>query len=259
MKRHILWIVGIVIIFSLAAVGCTGSGAEEATAKEAPAVVEPIAETGLNRVTLTERAAQRLGIQTVALTEEIVTRELMVSGMVEKAQAAADAQGLIRVRVPLTAGDMAKVAQGQPARIVTMDDDDEDDDDEELEADVLDADDIGDVEDDDDGASNASTLYYQVKAANHNLTPGQGVRVKLSVAGSGDRRLVVPYSALIYDLNGDTWIYISPEPLVFTRHPVTVEYVEGDLAVLLDGPPVGTMVATVGVPELYGADTGIGK
>lgn len=259
MKRHTLWIVGIVILFGLAATGCSGSGTKEAAAEEEPAVIEAIAETGLNRVTLTEHAAQRLGIRTAALTEEIVTRELMVSGMVEQAQAA-DAQGLVRVRVPLTAGDMAKVAQGQPARIVAMDDDDEDDDDEELEADSIDADDIGDVEEDgDDDASSASTLYYQVKAAGHNLTPGQGVRVKLSVAGSGDRRLVVPYSALIYDLNGDTWIYVSPEPLVFTRHPVTVDYVEGDRAILSDGPPVGTIVATVGVPELYGADTGIGK
>ena len=52
---------------------------------------------------------------------------------------------------------------------------------------------------------------------------------------------------------------VSPEPLVFMRHPVTVEYIEGDWAILSDGPPVGTIVATVGVPELYGADTGIGK
>jgi len=29
--------------------------------------------------------------------------------------------------------------------------------------------------------------------------------------------------------------------------------------VLTDGPAAGTEVVTVGVPELYGADTGIGK
>lgn len=255
MKRRTLWMVGIVIMISLFLVGCAGSGAEGTAAKEAPAVVEPIEGTDLNRVTLTEHAAQRLGIETAPITEEIVSRDLTVSGMVEEAQAAA---GLVRVRVPLTAGDLAKVVHGQPARIVAADGDDEDDDDEELEADVLDADDVGDVEDDDD-ASNGTTLYYQVNAANHNLTPGQGVRVKLSAVGSGDRRLVVPYSALIYDLNGDTWIYVSPEPLVFMRHPVTVDYIEGDRAVLSDGPSVGTMVATVGVAELYGADTGIGK
>lgn len=258
MKHRTLWMVGIVIMTGLALVGCAGSGGESAAAKEAPAVVATIEGTDLNRVTLTEHAAQRLGIETAPIAEEVVSRDLMVSGMVEETQTAG-ADGLVRVRVPLTAGDMLKVAHGQPARIVAADDDDEDDDDEELEADVLDADDIGDVEDDNDDASNGTTLYYGVKAANHNLTPGQGVRVKLSVVGSGDRRMVVPYSALIYDLNGDTWVYVNPEPLVFMRHPVTVDFVEGDRAILSDGPPVGTMVATVGVAELYGADTGIGK
>lgn len=255
MKHRTLWMIGIMIIISLILTGCAGSGGEGAAAKETPAVVATVEGTDLNRVTLTERAAQRLGIETSPITEEIVARELTVSGMVEEAQAA---EGLVRVRVPMTAGDMAKVAHGQPARIVTIDDDDEDDEDEELEADVLDLDDIGDVEDDND-ARNGMNLYYQVNAANHNLTPGQGVRVKLSIVGSGDSRMVVPYSALIYDLTGDTWVYISPEPLVFMRHPVTVEYIEGDRAILSDGPPVGTDVATVGVAELYGADTGIGK
>lgn len=75
----------------------------------------------------------------------------------------------------------------------------------------------------------------------------------------GEPRLVVPYSALIYDLEGQTWVYVSPENLVYTRQPVTVDYIEGDRAVLTAGPEVGTTVVTVGVAELYGADTGIGK
>ena len=75
----------------------------------------------------------------------------------------------------------------------------------------------------------------------------------------GTPRLVIPYSAMIYDLNGDTWIYISSEPLTFVREPITVDYIDGDMVVLADGPATGTEVVTVGVPELYGADTGIGK
>lgn len=75
----------------------------------------------------------------------------------------------------------------------------------------------------------------------------------------GAPRLVIPYAAVIYDLNGGTWLYTSPETLTFVRTPITVDYIEGDTAVLSDGPPVGTEVATVGVAELYGADTGIGK
>lgn len=76
---------------------------------------------------------------------------------------------------------------------------------------------------------------------------------------NGTQRLVVPYAAVIYDLHGETWAYTSPEPLTFVRQPIVVDYIEGDVVVLVDGPPVGTQVATVGVAELYGADTGVGK
>lgn len=76
---------------------------------------------------------------------------------------------------------------------------------------------------------------------------------------NGEPRLVIPYSALIYGLHGETWVYVSPEPLTFVRQPVTVDYIEGDMVILLDGPPVGTEVATVAVAELYGTDTGVGK
>jgi multidrug efflux pump subunit AcrA (membrane-fusion protein) len=75
----------------------------------------------------------------------------------------------------------------------------------------------------------------------------------------GAQRLVVPYSALIYDLEGKTWIYISPQPLTYVREPVTVDQIEGDMVVLVEGPATGTEVVTVGVAELYGTDTGIGK
>ncbi len=70
---------------------------------------------------------------------------------------------------------------------------------------------------------------------------------------------MVPYAAIIYGLNGETWIYVNPEPLTFVREPVTINYIDGDLAVLEEGPPVGTSVATVAVAELYGTDTGVGK
>jgi hypothetical protein len=80
--------------------------------------------------------------------------------------------------------------------------------------------------------------------------------------GSGEAataRIVIPYSAVVYDLRGDTWAYVSPEPLVFVRHQVRVDYIEGDLAILFDGPPLGTSVVTVGVAELFGIELGVGK
>lgn len=80
------------------------------------------------------------------------------------------------------------------------------------------------------------------------------------VARSGDaaKRKVVPYASVLYDAHGGTWVYTNPEPLVFVRHSVSVDYIEGGLAILSDGPPPGTVVVTVGVAELYGTETGIG-
>lgn len=79
------------------------------------------------------------------------------------------------------------------------------------------------------------------------------------VALSGRVQTVVPYSSVIYGLHGETWVYTSPEPLTFVRHSIIIDYIDADLAVLSDGPPLGTLVVTVGVAELYGIDTGVGK
>jgi hypothetical protein len=68
----------------------------------------------------------------------------------------------------------------------------------------------------------------------------------------------VPYSSLIYDPNGQTWVYTNPEPRTFIRHKVDVDKIEGDTALLNDGPPVGTVIASVAVAELYGAEFKVG-
>lgn len=142
----------VVFFIIMAALPLVACGGEEATVeKEEPAVVEEIAGTEFNRVTLTEQAAERLGIQAQAVREEEV---------------------------------------------------------------------------------------------------------------DGTMKLVVPYSAVIYGLNGETFVYIrNPEPdsLTFMRALIVVDRIEGGRALLSDGPALGTHVVTVGVAELYGADTGVGK
>lgn len=74
-----------------------------------------------------------------------------------------------------------------------------------------------------------------------------------------DDQLVVPYGAVIYGLHGETWAYTNPEPLTYVREPITIERIEGDLAILSEGPEPSTEVVTVGVIELYGEETGIKK
>jgi hypothetical protein len=75
---------------------------------------------------------------------------------------------------------------------------------------------------------------------------------------SGSQRKVVPYAAVIYDVNGGTWVYTSPEPRMFVRDEIEIDYIDGDIAVLSHGPPVGTAVVTVGVAELLGTEFEIG-
>jgi ABC-type oligopeptide transport system substrate-binding subunit len=74
----------------------------------------------------------------------------------------------------------------------------------------------------------------------------------------GVQRKVVPYAAVIYGLNGETWTYTNPEPLVFIREEITIERIDGDKAIVTAGPPAGTAVVTAGGAELFGEETGVG-
>jgi hypothetical protein len=153
MKRpkHLATIAAVaaVIILALGVWAVTDSGGDEgdAEAHEAPALVEHIEGSELSRVTLTERAAERLDIQTGEVSEEQI-----------------------------------------------------------------------------DGAA----------------------------------RRVIPYSAVLYDAEGKAWTYTNPEGLVFVRAPITVERIYESIAILTEGPDVGTRVVSVGGAMLYGAEFGVG-
>jgi len=68
------------------------------------------------------------------------------------------------------------------------------------------------------------------------------------------KRLVVPYGAIMYDSKGETWTFTNPQPLVYVRHKIVVDRVEGDRVILSEGPAAGTVVVTVGATELMGAE-----
>jgi hypothetical protein len=69
---------------------------------------------------------------------------------------------------------------------------------------------------------------------------------------------LVPYSAVLYDTTGVTWVYTMSQPLRFVRQQVVVERVTAADAILSDGPVAGTPVVSKGVAELYGAELGVG-
>ncbi len=68
------------------------------------------------------------------------------------------------------------------------------------------------------------------------------------------REMVIPYSAVIYDAEGNAYTYTAPEPLTFVRQEIEIDRVDGDRVVLSEGPPAGTEVVAVGAAEVYGTE-----
>ncbi len=109
--------------------------------------------------------------------------------------------------------------------------------------------------------SDVSRVILTEKAAERTgiqTAPVQEQQVGGTPQAGAAARKVIPYGALLYDPQGQTWVYVSPEPLVFVRQAVAVERIDGDLVILTEGPEVGTLVVTVGAPELYGTEFGVG-
>ena len=106
------------------------------------------------------------------------------------------------------------------------------------------------------GNLNRVTLTAQaVERLGIQTAPVREAKAAGNGAGAG-RETVVPYGAVYYDVHGRAWVYTNPEPLVFVRHGVTIDRIDGDRVMLSQGPTPGTKVATVGVAELVGTEFG---
>jgi hypothetical protein len=80
-----------------------------------------------------------------------------------------------------------------------------------------------------------------------------------AVAALPGGRESVPYSAVIYDAEGHSWVFTTGEDLSYVKAPITIDRIDGDHAVLTAGPPVGTAVVSQGAEELFGVEDGIGE
>ena len=137
------------------------------------------------------------------------------------ALAAAAVIAVMTMRDDSTSSDVASVSQAEPAVVEHIED------------------------------SELSQITLTERAA-------ERLQIETAAVSTEQGSLVVPYSAVYYAPNGDAWVYTSPEPLVFVRHAITVDRIEGDKAFLTKGPSADTTVVTVGVPELYGTEFEIG-
>jgi hypothetical protein len=237
----------------IAGLALSACGNEPGHEKIEPAELIPQAD-GRNLVILSEHAAERLGIQTEVLREDQVMASHLYGGEV-MTQADAPEKAVIRVSIP--EAELELIDRGSPARVLPLGADDDEDDDDEDEGLFAEFDEQMGFDDDENYGSLVG--YYVVNEAGHGLLDGQKLLVEFSGKAEEGQRLIVPSAAVVYDINGQTWVYTNPEGLSYLREPIMVDYFWDGNAVLLEGPPPGTRVVTVGVAELFGTDTGVGK
>lgn len=267
--------------------------------------LEAVPGSAVPRVTLTAKAAERLGIETGKVSEELVVRKQMVSGLIVPPQEkqpqakpsagpapapavkpaagtftgfsmaptskpagggsadlgrvppAAAAQPVaaqpsgpttesVWVLVTLSPREWERLAKDKPARLLPLATRDQ-----KVKEVLAEPSGIAPLE---DTKRSMLSLYYMVPGKDHGLTLANRMRVELPLAGSEEKQKVVPYGAVLYDSKGAAWVYVSTKPLTFERQRIGVERVVGDLAVLSEGPPVGTPIVTVGAALLYGSE-----
>ena len=106
-------------------------------------------------------------------------------------------------------------------------------------------------------APDALTARYVLPSSATALAPGQRVVAEVAIGAIGPRKLI-ERGAVVYDAKGDAFVFVATEPLAFLRSRVVVDYIDGDIAVLREGPPAGTKIAIQGATELYGTENRIG-
>jgi cobalt-zinc-cadmium efflux system membrane fusion protein len=161
------------------------------------------------------------------------------------------------VRAPVYAGDAWRVDRGAPARVDRLSERRKGA--AAVEAAVVAAPPSANA----DAAS--VDLFYQLPVASlpepanaPPFRPGQKVGVTLLLRDPRDS-LVVPSSAILYDVLGGTWVYVRTASHTYSRRRVEVDHAAGDLVVLARGPAPGEAVVKVGAAELFGTEFGNGK
>jgi len=153
------------------------------------------------------------------------------------------------IKVPVYVGDLATIDTKKPARVHSLADF--------VGAETRTAEPVA-APFSADPQSATADLFYELPNADMLYRPGQKVGVTLSLKDT-KQSLVVPYSSILYDMYGSSWVYLNTEPQVYVRQRVELYYVLDELAILSRGPAVGAKVVSAGAAELFGTEFGVGK
>jgi cobalt-zinc-cadmium efflux system membrane fusion protein len=154
----------------------------------------------------------------------------------------------IWIKVPIYAGELPSIAESEPAAISGLGDS--------ATAKTLPAEPVQAPPSADPQAATVD-LYYQLANSEGRLRPGHRLNVSL-VLRDKQESVVLPWSAVVHDIYGGTWVYVRTAPHKFVRRRVQVAFVAEDLAVIESGPAEGEQVVSTGVAELFGTEFGAG-
>jgi hypothetical protein len=100
-----------------------------------------------------------------------------------------------------------------------------------------------------EGPEDAKIKRVKMEDATAALLPVETVTVRRA-----GKRKVVPHNAVIYNPDGGAFVYTKPKAETYIREPIEIVRVDGDDAVLSDGPRSGTTIVTTGSAELLATE-----
>lgn len=109
-----------------------------------------------------------------------------------------------------------------------------------------------------DPLSATADLYFAIPNPKGDLRPGERVNVDLPL-NSEEPRKVIPHAAVLWDIQGNSWVYVHSGPQEYKRARIFIDFTTDTEAVLKYGPDAGTEVVTDGAAELFGTEFGAKK
>lgn len=151
------------------------------------------------------------------------------------------------VRVPIPLGDLSAINQQEPATIRQLS---STQDTRGLLAKPVNAPPSADP------LTSSTHFYYAIQNNQLMLKPAQRVSVTLNTVEKSSKALTIPWSAIVFDVYGGSWVYTQKTKNTYERNRVFLNHVSDIKAVLSEGPAEGSHIVVNGALELFGVETG---
>lgn len=101
--------------------------------------------------------------------------------------------------------------------------------------------------------ANTVTLFFELDNKKKTFRPNQRVWIQIPL-NEQSLYQTIPYSAILYDMHGGSWVYHKTNSNSYVRRRVEVLFKHENLAVLGRGLRPGMEVVVVAAPELFGSE-----